>query len=61
MRSKRNDDERRQWVDNDEGLYLWFRRSRLSMREFIRQNRQEIDSAIDSVLDGSKPSHHLAY
>ena len=41
-----NDEERRQWIENDEGLYNWQRRSRLSMREFIRQNRTEIDAAI---------------
>ena len=49
--NRRNDEERQQWVDNDEGLYNWMRRSHLSMRKFIRQNRAEIDAKIDSVLN----------
>ncbi len=45
-----NDSEREQWVDNDEGLYLWRMGSGLSMREFIRQYRVELDEAIDKAL-----------
>lgn len=56
-----NDEERRQWIENDEGLYLWQRRSGLPMREFIRQNRDEIDSYIKPVLEGTKPAHYGAY
>lgn len=56
-----NDTERAQWIANDEGLYLWHRQSRLSVREFIRRNRDEIDAAIKPVLNGSKPAHHLRY
>lgn len=58
---RRNDDERSQWIDNDEGLYDWWRSSKLSKREFIRQNRAEIDAAIDPVVNGEKPAHHLKY
>ncbi len=58
---RRNDDERREWIQNDEGLYDWQRRSGLSMRDFIRANRDEIDAAIDPALDGDKPAHHLKY
>lgn len=50
-----NDTEREQWVNNDEGLYNWQRRSRLSMRAFVRANRAEIDAAIESVI-GRKPA-----
>jgi hypothetical protein len=46
-----NDAERAQWVDNDEGLYLWWRGSGLSMRSFVRQNRAELDRRIAAVLD----------
>ncbi len=46
-----NDDDRRQWIDNDEGLYGWQRSSRLPMREFIRQNRAELDSFIQAALN----------
>jgi hypothetical protein len=50
-----------QWIDNDEGLYLWHRRSKLTRRAFIRENRAELEKCIHSVLDGKKPSHDLAY
>ena len=49
-----NDTERAQWVDNDEGLYNWKRSTRLSMREFVKQNREEIDSCINRVLHPKK-------
>lgn len=58
---KLNDEERRQWVSNDEGLWLWFRSTRLPMTRFIRENRTEIDDAIRPILEGTKPAHHLAY
>jgi hypothetical protein len=56
-----NDTEREQWIDNDEGLYDWWRRSGGAKREFIRANRGEIDAAIDRVLNGDKPAHYLKY
>lgn len=59
--SKHNDEERRQWIENDEGLYNWQRSSRQSMKQFIRENRAEIDAAIDNVTSGRKPAHYLAY
>jgi len=45
-----NDDDRELWVNNDEGMYNWHRHSRLSMRQFLRQNRDQIDAAIKEVL-----------
>jgi hypothetical protein len=59
--SKHNDEERRQWVENDEGLYDLMRSSRQSQRAFIRENRALIDRCIDDVLNGSKPAHYLKY
>jgi hypothetical protein len=56
-----NDQERAQWIDNDEGLYDWWKHSRLSKREFIRQNRKEIDETINPVISGEKQAHHLKY
>lgn len=41
-----NDDDREQWVDNDEGLYNDWKRSRLSKRAYVRENRTEIDAFI---------------
>ena len=45
-----NDDERRLWVLNDEGLYSWFTCSRQSMRAFLKDNRAEIDACILGVV-----------
>lgn len=50
-----------QWIDNDEGLYRWFRSERTSKREFIRRNRAALEACIDAVLTGKKPAHFLAY
>lgn len=62
MRPRRlNDEDRAQWIDNDEGLYDWWRSSKQSKRKFIRENRAEIDAAIQPVLNNEKPAHHLKY
>lgn len=45
-----NNADREQWIDNDEGLYGWWKSSRMSKREFIRANRVEIDATINRVL-----------
>ena len=46
-----NNRERELWIANDEGLYLWQRRSKQSMRAFIRENREELDRYINKVLN----------
>ena len=46
-----NNTERELWVLNDEGLYLDFKRSRLSMRNFLKENRELIDQYIKKVLE----------
>ena len=62
-----NDSERALWVDNDEGLYNWWKSSRnskhkrMSKTEFIKENRAAIDEVINNVLGGKKPAHYLAY
>lgn len=56
-----NDKDREQWLDNDEGLYSWWKQSRLSKRAFIQQNRKVITEAIEAVLNGKKPAHFLKY
>ncbi len=40
-----------QWVDNDAGLYSWWRSSRQSKRQFIRENRDELQRSINAVLN----------
>lgn len=56
-----NNKERNLWIDNDEGLYNWWKSSRQSKAQFIRENREEIDAAIENMLSGKKPQHYLAY
>ena len=56
-----NNTEREQWIDNDEGLYNWWRASKQSKRQFIKENRAEIDAAIDNAISGNKPAHYLTY
>jgi len=50
-----------QWIDNDEGLYDWWRRSKLSKRAFIREHRTELETAINQVLGGQQQAHYLKY
>jgi len=50
-----------QWIDNDEGLYRWWRNSKLSKREFIRLNRSELVRIIQAVTTGEKRAHYLLY
>jgi hypothetical protein len=38
-----NDEDREQWVNNEQGLYNWWRRSRKGITVFVRENRKEID------------------
>lgn len=46
-----NNRDREQWIDNDEGLYNWWRSSRQSKTAFIRENRAELDEAIQRELN----------
>jgi hypothetical protein len=43
-----NDDDREGWVNNDEDLYLLWKRSRLSLRKFVRANRALIDEHVEA-------------
>lgn len=62
-----NDEDRRQWVLNDEGLYCEWRGSRRydengrTMRGWIKNNRAMIDAVINNVTSGAKPAHYLRY
>ena len=56
-----NDEDRRQWVANDEGLYNMQRASGQGVWAFVRSHRKEIDEVIVNVRDGKKPAHYLAY
>lgn len=56
-----NDDDREDFVMNDEGLYDMWRRSRQTMRVFIRNNRAIIDEVITNTKSGAKRQHYLKY
>lgn len=55
-----NNADREQWIDNDEGLYNWWRRSRQSKRQFIKENREELDACINRAL-GRGPQLNRGY
>lgn len=48
-----NNKEREQWINNDEGLYNWFRtsRERNSISRFIKENREDLDKVINAYLN----------
>jgi hypothetical protein len=56
-----NDEERRLWVENDEGLYNMMQESGLGMKRFIRENRKAIDKVINNVTSGKRQAHYLIY
>ncbi len=58
---RRNDEERRLWVLNDEGLYNLQLASRKPTKIWIRENRELIDKVIDNVESGNKRPHYLRY
>jgi hypothetical protein len=56
-----NDEDRRQWVLNDEGLYNMARREKGGVSAFIRKNRAMIDEVTGNISSGRKQQHYLAY
>jgi hypothetical protein len=50
-----------QWVDNDEGLYSWWKSERIPKRQFIKENRKQLEAAINKVLGNEQPAHFLKY
>lgn len=56
-----NDDDRQQWVDNDEGLQRMWLASGKGITVWVRENRSMIDEVIKAVRDGEKPAHYLVY
>lgn len=53
-----NNQERAQWIHNDEGLYSWWKSTRGSKAAFIRENREAIDQAINAVTGGVRPQSY---
>ena len=58
---KLTNEERRLWLENDEGLYRMRISSGLSIYDFINKNRKQIDGVIKNILSGKKKSHYLVY
>lgn len=50
-----------QWIDNDEGLYNWWKSTKKSKTAFIKENRQALENLIIKTKNGEKQVHHLAY
>lgn len=56
-----NDNDREDFVNNDEGLYDMWRRSGRGITRWVRENRQLIDEAMGLITSGEKPAHYLKY
>lgn len=56
-----NDKDRSQWVNNDEGLYLVCKRSKMSESRWIKENRALIDEVAKNVTENIQPASYLAY
>lgn len=39
-----------QWIDNDEGLYMWWLGEKISKTKFIKEHRKELVKYINRVL-----------
>lgn len=56
-----NDSERRDYVNNDEGLYDIWKRSGKGITVWVRENRALIDAMQDAYTSGTLPAHFLKY
>jgi len=50
-----NNQERSQWIDNDEDLYMFWKASFMSKTKFMREYRDRIDVIIKAKLS-KKPN-----
>ena len=55
-----NNREREMWINNDEGLYRWWKSSGMGITPFIKENREEIDKYILSILE-RKPNRPITF
>ena len=55
------DEEREDWVGNDEGLYDAWQRSRMTMKQYIEANRERIDWVARLVTTGERRQHFTKY
>lgn len=45
-----DDNERRLWVLNDEGLYNWWKSTGVGVYRFVRENRKELTKIINRKM-----------
>ena len=55
------DDQREDFVANDEGLYNLQQASGLNEEQWVRENRELIDEVMGNVESGRKRQHYLVY
>ena len=46
-----NNDNRIDWINNDEKLYLWWRSEKIGIYKFIKNNKKELDIYIKTKLE----------
>lgn len=58
-----NDEDRKQWVSNDEGLYSLWQASGKPLTTWlkVKVNRQVVDEVAENVRTGKRRQHYLAY
>ena len=56
-----SNEEYRQWIENDEGLYNRYMASGLSMAAFIRREKGLVQEVHHNVTTGKQPADYLAY
>ena len=45
-----NDEDRREWVQNDARLYIWWKQSGLGLYRFVQENRVRVSEVIHTAL-----------
>jgi hypothetical protein len=45
-----NNREREEWINNDEGLYRWWKAERMSITAFVKMFRKELDTEINKKM-----------
>lgn len=45
-----SDNDRCEWVNNDESLYLWWKAERIGLYRFVRENRKIITEFILNAI-----------
>jgi len=56
-----NDRDRKRWVDNDDGLNVRWKKSGMSKRQWIQENRRLIDDVAGNGVDGIILEHYFEH